>query len=97
MADPYAPLLARDKLTSHFALLPGPANMLSSALAQLEPLLAALRKNHLALKEQNQKIMETGTRMSMSLVPIEDGIRIAREEKLAKEDDGSQVPDGGLA
>ncbi|KAF8476093.1 Aldehyde/histidinol dehydrogenase [Kalaharituber pfeilii] len=57
------------------------------ALARLDPLLAALRQYHRTLKEQNQKILETGTKMGMTLVPIEDGIRVEREEKLAKEDE----------
>lgn len=58
-------------------------------IVRLDPLLAALRQHHLQLKGQNQKIVETGTKMSITLVPIEDGIRIEREEKLAKEDGAS--------
>ncbi|KAF8419033.1 hypothetical protein EV426DRAFT_709542 [Tirmania nivea] len=70
MADPYAPLLERDKHAPGIAL-------------------SALRQHHLKLKGQNQRIVETGIKMSMALAPIEDGIRIEREEKLAKEDERS--------
>ncbi|KAI5797479.1 hypothetical protein DFH27DRAFT_466954, partial [Peziza echinospora] len=50
----------------------------------LEPLLSTFRKNHADLAQQNQSVVTLGAKMNAMVLPIEDGIRLEKEEKLAE-------------
>jgi hypothetical protein len=53
-------------------------------LTRLEPLLSTLREKHNTLRQQNERIVATGVAMEQMLKPMEDTIRLRREQSIAE-------------
>jgi hypothetical protein len=88
-------LLLRDPNTPRYVPPPIPPPQLTPHL--LNRLLAAtttLREHHTTLRAQNDAVVKTALAMATRLGPIEDGLRIEKEQTMAKECVGGVLPAG---